>query len=152
MAIKTFNAIRDYLELHDLNFSQDEEKLSFAISFGTKDIPLNHFITVEEHLPLYVLTSVFPFSFTPENTIIGALACNFINSKTIDGCFYIDTTNGSLYFKSTFTYASNKTISSEELDYMFELSNTIVDDYNDLLFDLSADKIDFKHFMTISGS
>lgn len=141
-----YDRLRQFLDSKNWRYDVEESELKVFINFTTDDIALKHVISVRERVPLISLLSLFPFTFPEERLNEGMIACNLINYRLFDGCFSIDVNKGGLYFLTTVSYGHNGSVDYDVLDFLISFANEIVDEYNDILFDLAKGKIDLKKF------
>jgi|GEM_PF-6377465 len=141
---KVLNRLKELLDEKKYKYDMQSEDFMVNLIFTTDDIDMNHLIIVQEKFPVVKLISRFPFKFGEDQMIYGIIAVNLINSKIYGGFFNIET-DGKIYYNNTITHDGN-TMNNDQLEYLLNGANYVVDKYNDALYDLSRGSITIKQF------
>ncbi len=141
-----FEQLKAYMDSKEIHYVKDDENFILQVIFKTDDIDLKHTVVFHDELPVFTLYSWFPFKFSEELLIDSVLATSMVNRLILDGHFNVDVKDGQLSFKATIPYSSEVDIPDDIFEYLFMMSNAIVDQYNDIFFDLSKGKIDLDQF------
>ena len=144
-----FYAFEEFLKKQNYKFEIMDTKDAgfYALKYGVigEDFPMEFNVIVDPELRLLMVKSLQPVQISPEKIAEAAIAVCLINSHITDGSYSLDPTNGMVVFSATTSFAGSL-ISEEVFAYLMQLSEVIVDDFNDMFVLLQKGAIDLGAF------
>ena len=146
MAKEALKTVESALRTMGLRFQRDlSGEMCYLIVEG-EDIPMPINLWAEPDYYLVVMNSVLPFFVKEDRFDRIAIALNEINSRIINGVFYLDRKDKVIKFKMVDSYLGGP-IGADAIRFNVEILLNTVDKYNDRLCDLNDDVIDVGFFV-----
>lgn len=126
-----YKTLCQMFEERSLSYEGDDESLTVYSGAKGNDLPVAIRMRVDAERMLIIVHSQLPF-YVPENRRLEmAIAVSRANYGLPDGNFDYDFSSGELLFRMTSCYR-DCLIGQELFEYMFVVSFSIIDQYNDL--------------------
>jgi len=119
-----------------VKYDRDDENFNIVTSGVGDDLPIEIRMIVHPENCVISVLSQMPFR-VPENKRKElALAVSMINYAMVDGSFDYNYLDGTIIFRLTYNYRDSL-IGPELIKYMFSMSVTMADEFNDKLLKIS---------------
>ncbi len=125
------------LEEMGLKFDRYDDKLVVSCQGVGEDLPIEMRIMVMPDQHIVSLISQMPFKVPEARRPDIALATSIANYKMVDGSFDFNTKLGTIFYRQTTSYWSSL-IGKEVIKYLFTLSITMIDEFNDKFMAVST--------------
>ena len=111
-----------------------------------KDLTVEFALFIDVKRQLIRMLARLPFCFSEEKRIDGAIAVSHANYRMVDGDFDCDMDNGKIIFKLTSSVLKSL-ISAELLDYMLNLTVSMVDEFGDKFLMIDKGEMTLQQFL-----
>jgi len=145
-AKETFEFLCEFFDKKGWTYEKQEEYLIIRFTVRGDDIPMNFSVGVDPSPGLVSFVSYLPFDMDKEKMVDAAISTCAINHKFKSGMFVLELGDGSIYYKLVHMYM-NSSITDEILQYMINMSNHIVDEYNDQFLMLNKGNLSLNDFL-----
>ena len=102
------------------------------------------FVDVDADMKLLRINSKL-FDVDRERIAVTALAVNYVNSKLINGCFFLEISNRNLFFRINESFGGN-TIGKDTVEYLIGITTLTLDNFKMAFFELSQGFIELDEF------
>ncbi len=141
-AKQVYNKVIEVLDGMKWTYDRDDERLLIKTGVKTRDLPVDFTIAINSNLDIISYYSFLSFKIDSDKIAETALAICDINIKFGDGAFYLDTNNGTVFFKLTSSYREMDP-SNELINYIISIASRTVDDFNDKFLLFNAGKMSY---------
>ena len=145
-AEKALSTIETSLEKIGLHYEKDAPGRKCHLIVQGDDIPMPITLWTVPEYYLVMMDSVLPFFVLEEKIEEVAIALNEINSRIVNGAFYLDRENRVIHFKVTDSYLGGP-IGEEAIRMNIRLLVDTVDKHNDKLAALNRGELDKGYFI-----
>lgn len=128
-------------------YDRDDEKLIVRTGANTNDLPLHHFLIVDEKRQFLRMTSIVPLEMAEDKRTEGAIITTVATMGLRDGSFDYDITKGRISFRLTACFRDSE-IGKGLVRYFVDYTNAVVDYYNDRFEAVNSGKISVAEFIT----
>lgn len=146
-AREALESIEAVLSELNINFKKSESDEVFSLELYGDDIVMPVRLWVEPEYSLVMIGSVLPFMVEPQKLDETAIVLNELNSRIVNGAFYLDPEDHYIKFKITDSYLGAP-VSKEAIRFNVELLLQTVDKYNDKLLAFNKGNVDRIYFTT----
>lgn len=140
-AKKHFALLSQAFDQAGWRYSLDEESMQLNSSFRGEDLSIPITLRIDEKRQLIRGHSVLPFNFAETKRVEGAVATTLINWYLVNGCFDYDMSDGQVVYRVAQSYRECD-LSAEVVKYLVNCLVGTVDDYNDILLEISKGNAD----------
>lgn len=142
----TMDYICKTLSAIGLEYEKDDESMSVGVVFKGKDIPIYIRFKVNPAIQTVSLYSGLPFITPEDKRFEMAYILNYINNTLVDGYFAFHIPSGKVAFCMSNSYFDSL-LNQAVFSYMFQVSASVVDSYNDTLQDYAEGRITFEQLV-----
>ena len=145
-AEKALRIIEASLEKMGFEYEKDDSGKKCHLIVQGNDIPMPITLWTVPEYYLVMIDSVLPFFVAVEKLEETAIALNEINSRIVNGVFYLDRENRVIHFKMADSYLGGP-IGEEAIRLNIRLLIETVDKHNDKLAALNRGELDKGYFI-----
>lgn len=147
-AREVYDQIGRVLEKRNWHFSKREVQgqLIIDLEVNGDDIPLQMVLIVDPGRQMIKVWSPFLFKMSEDKRMDGAIAACVASYGLVDGSFDYDISNGKIMFRLTASFIGS-TVSDAMIEYLVDISCSIVDAYNDKFFALEKGMLSISEFV-----